>query len=182
METRVGQVETAFTERAQEQVNLLTAITNTSLPCSKETKSTRRLFGDIQQRLTKLETAPRPSLIRANSSTTAEGRQPALIMGGWADGQDTAVTVKLASLQLEIDIAEAFVPGIRRVAYAPRQKNPKATCATPRPGHTKSARSQHGHRCCEPRWASQAPLVSLLTNARKKAQSKVRCESQAPAP
>ena len=40
-------------------------------------------------------------------------------MGGWADDQDAAMTLQLAkdavtSRQLDVDMEEAFVPGVRR--------------------------------------------------------------------
>ena len=134
METRVGQVEAAITERMQEQVNLLAAITHTQsqhtadlVSLKQKDKANQETFTDIKQRLTKLESAPLPSPLRANSSTTAEERQPALIMGGWADDQDAAFTLPLAkdavaNLQLDVDMQEAFVKrGYLVVPYAPKQ-------------------------------------------------------------
>ena len=126
IDTRVGQVENAFAERMKEQVNLLTAITHTQAQHSadlvalqKQDKYTQATITAIQDCLTKLEATPPVLQTRANSSTTAEERQPALIMGGWADDQDAAVTLQLAkdaitSLQLDVDMDEAFVPGVRR--------------------------------------------------------------------
>ena len=107
----------------KEQVNLLTAITNTQSQHSTDLanlqlkdKANQDLFKDIQQRLTKLETHPTPT--RATSTTTAEDRQPALIMGGWADDQEANTTLQLAkeachNLKLDIDMRDAFVPGLR---------------------------------------------------------------------
>ena len=126
IDTRVGQVENAFAERMKEQVSLLTAITQTQTQHStdlaslqQQDKHTRATITSIQDRLTKLEITPPTLQARANSSTTAEERQPALIMGGWADDQDATVTLQLAkdavtSLQLDIDMEDAFVPGVRR--------------------------------------------------------------------
>ena len=74
----------------QEQVNLLTAITTTQsqhtadlFSLQQKEKTNQDTFNDIQQRLSKLETTPLPPP-KANSSTAADERQPALIMGGWA--------------------------------------------------------------------------------------------------
>ena len=91
MDTRVSQVESQFTERMQEQVNLLTAITNTQsqhtndlIALQQQDKHTQESIATIQERLVKLETQPQRQP-HASSTTTAEDRQPALIMGGWAD-------------------------------------------------------------------------------------------------
>ena len=99
METRVGQVEAAFTERMQEQVNLLTATTHTQsqhtadlIGLQQQDKVNQETFIDIKKR----ETTPAVLPPRANSSTTADERQPELIMGGWADDQDASVTLQLA--------------------------------------------------------------------------------------
>ena len=137
IDTRVGQVETAFTERMQEQVNLLTAITNTQsqhttdlIALQQQDKLNKETITSIQQRLAKLETNP-PRQPNTNSTTTVEDRRPALIMGGWADDQDANTTLQLAKdalkkLQLDVDMEEAFVPGVRRgyllvvVPYGPR--------------------------------------------------------------
>ena len=125
VETKIGQVETAFKERTKEPVNLLTAITSTQnqhsadlLNLQQKDKVNQDATQDIQQRLTKLETHP-VLLSRANSTTTMEDKQPALIMGGWADDQEASTTLQLANdacakLQLEIDMQDAFVPGLRR--------------------------------------------------------------------
>ena len=146
VETRIGQVETAFADRMAEQVNLLTAITNTQTKHSSDLanlqnkdKENHRAFQEIQLRLTKLETTTPTSPPRANSSTTAEERQPALIMGGWADDQDAAMTLQLAkdavaSLQLDVDMEEAFVPGVDEATWwchtqRATQKR-RATCTT----------------------------------------------------
>ena len=114
METRIAQVETAFTDRMKEQVNLLTAITNTQPQHSTDLaslhtkdKANQDASQDIRQRLEKLEAQPLPS--RATSITTAEDRQPAVIMAGWADDQEAATTMDLAkeacnNLKLDIDM------------------------------------------------------------------------------
>ena len=145
----MGQVKAAFTERMQEQVNLLTAITNTQsqhasdlISLQQKDKANQETFTDVQQRLTKPETAPSPPP-RANSSTTAEERQPALILGGRADDQDAAITQQLAkdataSLQSDIDMQDAFVPGVRRgylvVPYTARQQESEGNTYTlPKP-------------------------------------------------
>ena len=137
MDTRVSNVESQFTERMQEQVNLLTAITHTQsqhtndlIALQQQDKQTQASIATIQERLVKLETQPQRQPF-ASSTTTAEDRQPALIMGGWADDQEANTTLQLAkdavkSLQLDVDMEEAFVPGIRRgylvVPYGPRNK------------------------------------------------------------
>ena len=124
VEARIGQVEAAFTDRMKEQITLLTAITATQSQHSADLanfqskdKANQDTFQDIQQRLAKLEA--QPLLSRATSTTTAQDRQPALIMGGWADDQEAATTLHLAkeacnNLKLDIDMQDAFVPGIRR--------------------------------------------------------------------
>ena len=123
VETRIAQVETAFTDRMKEQVNLLTAITNTQSQHSTDLanlqnkdKANQEAFQDIRQRRENLET--QATSLRANF-TTAEKMQPDLIMGGWADDQEAATTMHLATeacnnLHLDIDMQEAFVPGLRR--------------------------------------------------------------------
>ena len=137
MDNRVSQVESQFTERMQEQVNLLTAITNTQsqhtndlIALQQQDKHTQESIATIQERLGKLETQPQRQP-HTSSTTTAEDRQPALIMGGWADDQEANTTLQLAkdavkNLQLEVDMEEAFVPGIRRgylvIPYGPRNR------------------------------------------------------------
>ena len=137
MDTRVSHVESQFTERMQEQVNLLTAITNTQsqrtndlIALQQQDKHTQESIATLQERLTKLETQPQRQQ-HTSSTTTAEDRQPALIMGGWADDQEANTTLQLAkdavkNLQLDVDMEEAFVPGIRRgylvVPYGPRNR------------------------------------------------------------
>ena len=117
-------------------MTLLTAITQTQTQHSadlaslqQQDKNTQATITTIQDRLTKLEVAPPTFQARANSSTTAEERQPALIMGGWADDQEATATLQLAkdavtALQLDVDMEEAFVPGVRRgylvIPYAAR--------------------------------------------------------------
>ena len=136
METRIGQVETALTDRIAEQVNLLTAIANTQTKHSSDLanlqdkdKENQLTFQEIQQRLQKLETTPLGP--RLTSTSTTDDRQPAMIMGGWTDDQDAEITLRLAneackSLQLDLDMDSAFVPGLRRgylvVPYKPRQQ------------------------------------------------------------
>ena len=99
MKTRLGQVEAAFTERMQEQVNLLTATTHTQsqhtadlIGLQQQDKVNQETFTEIKKR----ETTPAVLPPRANSSTTADERRPELIMGGWADDQDASVTLQLA--------------------------------------------------------------------------------------
>ena len=137
MDSRISQVETQFTERMQEQVNLLTAITNTQsqhtndlIALQQQDKHTQESITTLQDRLAKLETQPQRQP-HASSTTTAEDRQPALIMGGWADDQEASTTLQLAkdavnNLHLDMDMEEAFVPGIRRgylvVPYGPRNR------------------------------------------------------------
>ena len=127
MDTRVSQIETQFTERAQEQVNLLTAITNTQsqdtndlIALQQQDKQTQESVASLQQCLAKLETQP-PRQPRTGSTATVEDRQPALIMGGWADDQEASATLQLAkdavkNLHLDMDMEEAFVP------YGPRNR------------------------------------------------------------
>ena len=88
IDTRVGQVETAFTERMPEQVNLLTAITNTQsqhttdlIAMQQQNKLNKETITSIQQRLTKLESNP-PRQPRTNSTTTVEDRAHYGGMGG----------------------------------------------------------------------------------------------------
>ena len=135
VDNRVGQVETAFTERMKEQVNLLAAITNTQsqhtndlVALQQQDQLRQDAITSMQQRLAKLETNP-PRQPNTSSTTTAEDRQPALIMGGWADDQDASTTLQLAKdtvarPKLDVDLEEAFVPGIRRgylvIPYGPR--------------------------------------------------------------
>ena len=126
IDTRVGQVENAFAERMKEQVSLLTAITHTQTQQSadlaalhQQDKHTQATITTLQDRLAKLECKPPTYQARTDSTTTAEERQPALIMGGWADDQDAAITLQLAkdavtSMQLDVDMEDAFVPGVRR--------------------------------------------------------------------
>ena len=121
MDTRVSQVETQFTERMQEQVNLLTAITNTQsqrtndlIALQQQDKQTQESVTSLQQRLAKLESHP-PRQPHTSSTTTVEDRQPALIMGGWADDQEASVTLQLAkdvvkNLHLDMDMDEHYVP------------------------------------------------------------------------
>ena len=91
VETRIAQVETAFPDRMKEQVNLLTAITNTQSQHSTDLanlqnkdKANQEACQDIGQRRENLET--QATSLRANS-TAAEKMQPDLIMGGWARKQ-----------------------------------------------------------------------------------------------
>ena len=114
LDTRVGQVESAFTERMQEQVNLLTAITNTQsqhttdlIALQRQEKVNTESITSIQQRLDKLESNP-PKQPHTNSTTAVEDRQPALMMGGQL-AKDT-----VAKMQLDIDMEGVFVPGVRR--------------------------------------------------------------------
>ena len=135
IDVRVGQVESAFAEHMQEQVNVLTAITNTQsqhtsdlIALQQQDKVNKETIITIQQRLEKLEANP-PRQQHTKPTTTVEDRQPALIMGGWADDQEANSTLQLAkdavaSLQLDVDMEKSFVPGVRRgylvVPYMPR--------------------------------------------------------------
>ena len=75
----------------------------------------------------------------AGSSTSTDGgeKPPAVILGGWSEEQQAAVTLAKATdvirqLRVNLDMEEAFVPGIRRgyviVPFRPRMgETPEAT-------------------------------------------------------
>ena len=136
MDSRVSQVETQFTERMQEQVNLLTAITNTQsqhtndlIALQQQDKHTQESITTLQERLAKLETQPQAT---ARQFYHYGGRQAASSyhgrLGRRPGSKHDTPTCKRRGQEPAPGCGHGggFVPGIRRgylvVPYGPRNR------------------------------------------------------------
>ena len=179
----------------KEQVTLLTAITQTQtqhsadlLSLQQQDRNTQATITTIQDRLAKLEVAPPAMQTRANSSTTAEERQPALIMGGWADDQEATTTLRLAkdaatTLQLDVDMEQAFVPGVRRgylvIPYAARRAESEGNMhARLTAAIQKVRQANQATGATNQDGSMKKALDGILADSRKKAKGKIRGQSQ----
>ena len=89
---------------------------------------------ELEKRMGAVET--RSTILRSHAEGDGERRR-ALIMGGWSEDNVAASTLEsakamVAQLRLDIDLSEAFVPGIRRgyviVPYSTRTGETESQC------------------------------------------------------
>ena len=88
-------------------------------------KQSAAAVDDVRRRLELLEGKFASASFTASSTRTTDvgtgegGQRPALVAGGWDADQDAETTLKLVKehierLQVDLDLQEAFVPGLRR--------------------------------------------------------------------
>ena len=186
-------VETAFTDRMKEQVNLLlTAITNTQSQHSTD-------LTNLQKRTQPIRTLSRTSgkgWRNCNHSLSPQeptpppqraGSQPLLWEGGpMIRMQPPQCTWPRThqQLQLDIDMQDAFVPGPRRgylvIPYKPKDNESEPTMIsrlTQAIQQVRQASQPTGSR--DTKWATQTLVVRLFTNTRKTTQNTFSRQRQA---
>ncbi|CAE7904274.1 X-element\ORF2, partial [Symbiodinium necroappetens] len=123
--TRVAQVEANMEEHVKRTTNLLDAMTDRHCHIEGTVKQSAAAVDDVRRRLELLEGKFAAASFTASSTRTTDGgtsdgvQRPAIVAGGWDADQDAETTLKLVRehierLQVDLDLSEAFVPGLRR--------------------------------------------------------------------
>ena len=106
-------------------------------PAEQPPRGACRDTRDIAHRLTFLEGTVKNLQSTGSTPSTADtGRVPALVMGGWSPDTPASEVLQKAKmardLQLQLNLADAFVPGVRRgfVLSAPTPTRPTKQCAS----------------------------------------------------
>ncbi|CAE7709541.1 unnamed protein product, partial [Symbiodinium necroappetens] len=132
--TRVAQVEANMEEHVKRTTNLLDAMTDRHCHIEGTVKQSTDAVDDVRRRLELLEGKFAAASFAASSTRTTDGggdggQRPAIVAGGWDADQDAETTLKLVKehierLQVDLDLQEAFVPGLRR-GFAILPVNPR---------------------------------------------------------
>ncbi|CAE7546588.1 unnamed protein product, partial [Symbiodinium necroappetens] len=136
----VDNVESQVTTKMQQTINLLEDMTGKYHYQQDVLKQLQEANREVQARLERLEKGGGASSIAGGSTAppSEQGRQPALIIGGWDPEQEAhetkeAVEDILKSMQAPISTGGLFVPGIRRgYAILPIPENPGETAESRR--------------------------------------------------
>ncbi|CAE7305788.1 unnamed protein product [Symbiodinium sp. CCMP2592] len=122
---RVENLETNFEQHVERTTQLLGAMTDRHCDIEHTVKKVDQSYEDVRRRLELLEgkfaTATFSTTTNTSLRTTETGGQdatrPAIIMGGWDADQSASETLRLVKqhiAHIDIDMDDAFVPGIRR--------------------------------------------------------------------
>ena len=129
---RMDRVETGVTAQLERTLERLQAITAQQ---QDQQQTVEAIQGDQQRMSARLQTleAKVQNLQQSAAGSTADtdfgGRKPALIMGGWGDDTPAEETLRgvqqmIKDLRVDVDVDQAFVPGVRRgyaiLPYGPR--------------------------------------------------------------
>ena len=134
---RVGTLEQNLDQHVERTTALLDAMTNRHCAIEHSVQTVSTSYDEVKRRLDMLEGKFATASFcntNTNSRTTDTGshesNRPAIIMGGWDADQCAGETLRLVKqhvveLQIDLDMEEAFVPGLRRgfavVPIAPRE-------------------------------------------------------------
>ncbi|CAE7712228.1 pol [Symbiodinium sp. CCMP2592] len=124
---RVENLEGNFEQHVERTTQLLGAMTDRHCDIEHTVKKVDQSYEEVRRRLELLEgkfatasfsTTTNTSL-RSTDTGGQENARPAVIMGGWDADQSASETLRLvkqhiAELHIDIDMDDAFVPGIRR--------------------------------------------------------------------
>ena len=136
---RVGNVEKALDEHVTRSTDLFDAMTARHCAMEMSVKRVNSSYDEIKKRLDLLEGKFATAAFSGTSTKTTEGggpetsARPAIVMGGWDADQSANETLRLVKkhvedLAIDLDMDEAFVPGLRRgfaiVPVAPRSGEP----------------------------------------------------------
>ncbi|CAE7439471.1 C07A9.2 [Symbiodinium natans] len=171
-----GETLQKIEEAQQHQKDVLNTLTNDNLAINTRLALLEGKFGQWQSGKGGGSNAP------SSAEPSEEGRRPALIMGGWKEDTPAAETLQhaqqaAATLQLEINMKDAFVPGVRR-GYAiiplPHGHDPQGP-ASPEKGE----RLQR-HTGDQARWTTPTPLARNLPEPCPTSKSPPSREDQTP--
>ena len=136
---RVGNVERALDEHVTRSTDLFDAMTTRHCAMEMSVKKVNSSYDEIKKRLDLLEGKFATAAFSGTSTKTTEGggpetsARPAIVMGGWDADQSANETLRLVKkhvedLAIDLDMDEAFVPGLRRgfaiVPVTPRSGEP----------------------------------------------------------
>ena len=140
---RVGNLEQNMDQHVENTTKLLGAMTDRHCDIENTVKKVSDSYDDVRRRLELLEgkfaTASFSNTTTSTRTTEPggmENNKPALIMGGWDADQSASETLRLVKqhveeLEIDIDMADSFVPGLRRgfaiVPIAPRAGEDQST-------------------------------------------------------
>ena len=140
---RVGNLEQNMDQHVENTTRLLGAMTDRHCDIENTVKKVSDSYDDVRRRLELLEgkfaTASFSNTTTSTRTTEPgglENNKPALIMGGWDADQSASETLRLVKqhveeLEIDIDMTDSFVPGLRRgfaiVPIAPRVGEDQST-------------------------------------------------------
>ena len=140
---RVGNLEQNMDQHVENTTKLLGAMTDRHCDIENTVKKVSDSYDDVRRRLELLEgkfaTASFSNTTTSTRTTEPgglENNKPALIMGGWDADQSASETLRLVKqhveeLEIDIDMTDSFVPGLRRgfaiVPIAPRVGEDQST-------------------------------------------------------
>ena len=119
---RMDQVEGQVTNKLQQTINLLDDMTTKYYKQESILQQMQEADREFDERLRRLEQKGSSSEADPSGASTTDAggdRRAALILGGWDPENPAADTLReakqlLQNLAVDLDIGEAFVPGIRR--------------------------------------------------------------------
>ena len=138
---RVAQVEANMGEHVKRTTELLDAMTDRHCHMEQTVKKVGASHEELLKRLENLEGKFATATFSTSSTRTTEngsvdgGPRPAIVIGGWDSDQSAEETLQavkqhLGDLQCDLDIEDAFVPGLRRgFAIVPIQPRLSETTA-----------------------------------------------------